>query len=142
MLGPDQMSGSAQISTPEGPRARVLAVDDHAAFLILLREVVCATRGLEAVGEAKSGEEAVEVARRLRPDVVLMDVRMPGLGGVAAARLIKEGCPSALVVLISTARRDELALDGTEMFVDAFVRKSDLAPKLLDRLWSQHAGLV
>jgi hypothetical protein len=47
-----------------------------------------------------------------------------------------------MVVLISTARRDELALDGTERFVDAFVRKSELGPRLLDQLWSRHAGLA
>jgi DNA-binding NarL/FixJ family response regulator len=127
---------------PDSSLARVLVVDDHRPFLALLRDVLGATQRLEGVAEAHSGEEAVEVARSLRPDVVLMDVRMPGLGGVAAARLIKEGCPSAMVVLISTARRDELALDGTEMFVDAFVRKSDLGPRLLDQLWSQHAGLA
>jgi DNA-binding NarL/FixJ family response regulator len=116
----------------------VLVVDDHPPFLVVLRELLRATRCLEERGRAGSGEEAVEMARSLKPDLVLMDVRMPGLGGVAAAKLIKEGCPTTMVVLISTARQDELALNGTEMFVDAFVRKSDLGPKLLDRLWAQH----
>ena len=120
------------------PVARVLAVDDHRPFLAVVRDVLRATRFLDGVGEAGSGEEAVEVARRLLPDVALMDVRMPGLGGVAAAKLIKERRPSTLVVLTSTARRDELALDGTETFVDAFVRKGDLGPKLLDQLWTRY----
>jgi DNA-binding NarL/FixJ family response regulator len=71
-----------------------------------------------------------------------MDVRMPGLGAIAAARLIKTRRPSALVVLISTARRDELPLDGTEMFVDAFVRKGDLGPELLDQRWTRHLDLT
>ena len=118
--------------------ARVLAVDDHPPFLALVRELLRATRFLECVGEASSGEEAVEVAQRLLPDVALMDVRMPGLGGVEAAKLIKERRPSTLVVLTSTARRDELALDGTETFIDAFVRKGELGPKLLDQLWTRH----
>lgn len=120
--------------------ARVLAVDDHPPFLALLRELLRATRYLDGGAEAASGEEAVEAARSLRPDIVLMDVRMPGLGGVAAAKLIKEGCPSTLVVLISTARPDELSLEGTDGFVDAVVHKGDLGPKLLDQLWMQHAG--
>jgi DNA-binding NarL/FixJ family response regulator len=124
------------------PVARVLAVDDHPPFLALVRELLRATRFLECVGEAGSGEEAVEVVLGLLPDVVLMDVRMPGLGGVAAARLIKKRRPSTMVVLISTARRDELALDETEMFVDAFVHKGDLGPKLLDQLWMRHLDLA
>lgn len=124
------------------PVARVLAVDDHPPSLVLLRELLRATRFLDGVGEAGSGEEAVEVARTLRPDLVLMDVRMPGLGGIAAAKLIKQRRPSTVVVLVSTARRDELALDGTEVFVDAFVHKGDLGPKLLDQLWTRHADLA
>ena len=124
------------------PVARVLAVDDDPPFLALVRELLGATRFLECVGVAGSGEEAVEVAPGLLPDVVLMDARMPGLGGVAAAKLIKERRPSTMVVLISTARRDELALDETEMFVDAFVRKGDLGPKLLDQLWTRHVELA
>ena len=124
------------------PVARVLAVDDHLAFLAVVRELLRATRFLDGVAEAGSGEDAVEVARRLQPDVVLMDVRMPGLGGIAAAKLIKERRPSTLVVLISTARRDELPLDGTELFVDAFVRKGDLGPTLLDQLWTRHVKLA
>ncbi len=133
------MQGVEPTSAAEPSDARVLAVDDHPPFLALLRELLRATRYLEGVAEAASGEEAVEAARRLRPDLVLMDVRMPGLGGVAAAKLIKEGCPSTLVVLISTASPDELPLEGTDAFVDVVVRKSDLGPKLLDQLWMQHA---
>jgi DNA-binding NarL/FixJ family response regulator len=124
------------------PVARVLAVDDHPPFLAVVRELLRATRYLEVAGEAASGEEAVEAARTLLPDLVLMDVRMPGLGGIAAAKLIKERRPSTLVVLTSTGHRDELPLDGTDMFVDAFVRKGDLAPNLLDHLWTQHADLA
>jgi DNA-binding NarL/FixJ family response regulator len=134
------MQGLDQTIAADLSVARVLAVDDHPPFLALLRELLRATRYLERVGEATSGEEAVEAARSLRPDIVLMDVRMPGLGGIAAAKLIKEGCPSTLVVLISTARPDELSLEGTDGFVDVVVRKGDLGPKLLDQLWMQHAG--
>ena len=120
--------------------ARLLAVDDHAPFLTLLRELVRATSLLELVGEARSGEEAVEVAKTLRPDMVLMDVRMPGLGGIAAAERIRESCPSALIVLISTAYPDELPLTETDAFADAVIRKVELGPKLLDQLWRQHLG--
>lgn len=124
----------------DGSIARVLTVDDQAPFTRVLRELLGATRFLEPVGEARSGEEAVEMAGSLRPDIVLMDVQMPGLGGVAAAKLIKELCPSTLVVLISTTSPEELPLDGTETFADAVICKGDLGPKLLDRLWMQRAA--
>ena len=130
--------GALRTVADDCPIARVLAVDDHPPFLAVVRELLRATRYLEIVGEAGSGEDAIETARRLRPDVVLMDVRMPGLGGIAAAKLIKERRPSTLIVLISTGHRDELPLDGTDTFVDAFIRKSDLGPKLLDQLWTRH----
>ena len=73
----------------DGCRARVLAVDDQPPFLAILRAVVGATGHLELAGEAQSGEEAVVAAHELRPDMVLMDVRMPGIGGLKAAERIK-----------------------------------------------------
>lgn len=129
-----------QPPSAEVPIARLLAVDDHAPFLALVRELVRATAHLELVGEARSGEEAVELGGGLRPDMVLMDVRMPGLGGIAAAERIRESCPSALIVLISTAHPDELPLAGTDAFADAVIRKGELGPKLLDELWLRHLG--
>lgn len=121
-----------------GRRGRVLAVDDDAPFLALLRDVLRATGELEAVGEADSGERAVEAARELAPDVVLMDVRMPGLGGIAAAKRIKAGRPSTFVVLISTAHPDELGFERDDTVADALVWKSELAPQLLDEIWLQY----
>jgi DNA-binding NarL/FixJ family response regulator len=124
-----------------GRRGRVLAVDDDAPFLALLRDVVRATGALEAVGEADSGELAVEAARELAPDVVLMDVRMPGLGGIAAARRIKASRPSTFVVLISTAHPDELAFEGDDTVADAVIWKSELGPQLLDQIWLRYRDL-
>ncbi len=119
----------------------MLAVDDDAPFLALLRDVLRATDELEAVGEAESGERAVEAARELRPDVVLMDVRMPGLGGIAAAERIKAGRPGTLVVLISTAHPDELALEAHDTIAGAVIWKSELAPQLLDEIWLRYRDL-
>jgi DNA-binding NarL/FixJ family response regulator len=119
-------------------RARVLAVDDQLPFLAVLRELVCATRELEAVAEARSGEQAVEAVREAEPDIVLIDAWMPGMGGIAAAREIKACRPSTLVVLISTTHPDELALELDDVSVDAVVWKSDLAPWLLDDIWLRH----
>ena len=113
-------------------RARVLVVDDHAAFLALLAEVVSATSRLEIAGEAQSGERAVELAQELAPDMVVMDVRMPGIGGLEAADRIKAIHPSALVVLVSTTHPNELPPRAGAIW------KSRLGPALLDEIWRRH----
>ena len=117
---------------------RVLAVDDHALFLAVLRDVVGATAELEVVGVAQSGEVAIQAAGELKPDVVLMDVRMPGLGGIAAARQIKACRPWTLMILVSTTRPDELPLDAHDTFADAVICKSELGPRLLDDMWLRY----
>ena len=94
----------AERSPTAAGRARVLAVDDQPSFLALLRELVRATSHLELVGEAESGERAVAVAGELRPEMVLMDLNMPGVGGLKAAELIEAADPSTLTVLISAIR--------------------------------------
>jgi DNA-binding NarL/FixJ family response regulator len=131
------MSSAGRTQTIEGDRARVLAVDDHAPFLAVLRDVVTATGHLEIVGEAQCGEGAVAAANDLHPDLVLMDVRMPGIDGIEAAHRIKADSPSTVVVLISTTHPDELPLRGADAFVDAVIWKSRLRPRLLDEIWLQ-----
>ena len=115
-------------------RARLLAVDDHSAFLALLRDVVRETGQLQVVGEAESGERAIELARQLQPDMVLIDVRMPGIGGIAAATTIKQSRPSTVVVLISTTHPDELP-EADRCGADAVLWKNELRPKVLDEIW-------
>jgi DNA-binding NarL/FixJ family response regulator len=117
----------------------VLAVDDQESFRRVLRKVVDATASLVAVGEAASGEAAVALVRELEPDIVLMDVRMPGIGGIEAARLIKELRPSTLVLLVSRAPAEHLADALDASGADAFVSKGELRPQLLDELWRRRA---
>jgi two-component system, NarL family, invasion response regulator UvrY len=117
---------------------RVLTVDNHVAFRDAARALVDATPGFEMAGEVASGEEAVPAALRLRPDLVLMDVRLPGIDGYEAARRLGPARPETVVVLISAA---EEALQGTvaeTCGAVAFVRKQDLRPSLLTELWRIH----
>jgi DNA-binding NarL/FixJ family response regulator len=116
----------------------VLAVDDRPTFREAVRRLVAATPGMDIVGEAGSGEEAVELVEQLKPDLVLMDVRMPGIGGVSAARTIKNAHPSVVVALISTNRPEELAAVAEECSADALIWKRDLQPQLLTELWQRH----
>lgn len=116
-------------------RGRVLAVDDQACFRATMRELLNATDRLEIVAEAESGERAIELVQDIAPDMVLMDVRMPGVNGILAAREIKARSPATVVVLTSTTHPTELPLAAGD--VDAVVWKDDLAPRLLDEIWSR-----
>jgi DNA-binding NarL/FixJ family response regulator len=131
------MSGVERSAAVVG-RARVLAVDDDPSFLALLRDVVHATANLELAGEAHSGERAIVVARELQPDIVLMDVRMPGMGGVKAGELIKAAGFATVIVMITTMHPDEIPLEACEGFAAAVLWKSTLEPRTLDKIWLRH----
>lgn len=126
--------------TADPAAACVVAVDDQAHFRDALRELVAATSALELVGEAESGEAAVALVRELAPDLVLMDVRMPGLGGIDASQAIKEIRPETVVVLASTTHPDELAREAGASRADEIVWKGDLRPRLLDEIWARQTG--
>jgi CheY-like chemotaxis protein len=85
-----------------------------------------------------SGEDAVARSEELDADLVLMDVSMPGLGGVGAARRIKERCCSTVVVLISTTHPDDLPRDAADCYADEIVWKADLRPAPLAEIWERH----
>jgi len=87
--------------TVRGKRRRVLVVDDHPVFLAGLRSTLELIAGTEVVGEARTGAAALEAVRRLRPDLVLMDVHLPGLSGVEATRAITTEFPDTSVVVLS-----------------------------------------
>jgi DNA-binding NarL/FixJ family response regulator len=80
---------------------RVLVCDDVESMLVALRAVLELAPGIEVVGEARNGEEAVEQARRLRPDVVLLDLTMPGMDGLEALPQLRRAAPRARVVVLS-----------------------------------------
>jgi two-component system, NarL family, invasion response regulator UvrY len=114
---------------------KVLTADDNHAFRDALRDLIMATPGFTLVGHASTGEEAVDAAEALAPDLVLMDVVMPGMGGVAATEAILSRRPELKVVLISA---DDPALShgaGTLGDAVARVRKQDLSPRQLVGLW-------
>src|SRR4051794_7211612 len=117
---------------------RVLVVDDHPGNLTLAGEVVEATEGFAVAGAATTGEEALRVLETEDADVVLMDVRMPGAGGVVAARAASALPSHPLVVLVSADEWPEIEADPSEHGAAAFVRKETLCPRLLRRLWERH----
>ncbi len=114
---------------------RVLVADDHAPFRRAARSVLSAAAGFQLVGEATSGEEAVALADSLRPDLVLMDIMMAGIGGIEAARSIAVAHPETMTVLLSTYREQDLPLETRACGAAAYVHKSDLSGKVLRQLW-------
>ena len=107
-----------------GGPLRLLIVDDHPSFRTAARGLLDGE--FVVVGEAASGEEAVELAARLRPEVVLMDVHLPGIDGIEATRRIRQDTPAAVVVLVSTQHRDTLRDDLGGCGAVGFLRKEDL----------------
>ncbi len=86
---------------------RVLVCDDHTPFREGLRALLCTSSEVEVVGEARDGRAAVEAALSLQPDVVLMDLAMPGMGGVEATRHVLARCPHIAVLVLTMAEDDE-----------------------------------
>lgn len=114
----------------------VLIVDDQRPFRHAARAVVGATPGFEVIEEAESGEEAIELVDRLKPELVLMDINMPGVGGIEAARHIVGEHPEVVVMLLSTYSVDELPMDARTCGAAAYVNKEEFGPKVMQDLWA------
>jgi two-component system invasion response regulator UvrY len=126
------------------PRAPVpvLIVDDQAPFRRAASAVVRLTPGFTVVGEAESGEAAVELVGSLRPALVLMDINMPGISGIEATRRITEGYPEVVVLLLSTYQADDLPGDARSSGYAAYVNKDEFGPQVLETLWDAQGKLA
>ena len=117
----------------------MVTVDDQPVFLKAARDVIRATPGFASVGEAGSGREALAVVDEQRPELVLVDMRMPGMDGTEVARLIKAAHPEVVVVLISLEEPVNAPGAASSSGAAALVSKRDFGPRLLRRLWLDHA---
>ena len=98
--------------------------------------VLGATDDFKLVGEASSGEEAVALVDSIRPDLVLMDITMPGIGGIAAARSIAAASPGTLTILLSTYREEDLPAQARSCGAASYLHKSDFSEAMLRELWA------
>ena len=116
---------------------RVLIVDDQAPFRAAAKLVVDLTEGFEVVGEAETGEASVEMARELVPDLVLMDVNLPGINGLDATRqILVDPTAPVVVLLLSTYEEEEYAPRAAECGAAAYIPKSAFGPDRLEEAWS------
>jgi len=119
---------------------RVMLVDDHAVVRSGLSAFLLAFDDLELVAEAGSGEEAVRLCERLRPDVLLMDLVMPGMDGAAATRAIRERCPQIQVIALTSFKEQELVQGAMEAGAIGYLLKNVTADELADAIRKAHAG--
>ena len=117
---------------------RVLIVDDQEPFRLAARMVVDATDGFEVIGEVETGEASVEAAKELDPDLVLMDVNLPGINGLDATRqiLVADGTHRVVILLLSTYEEEEYAPKAAECGAAAYIPKSSFSPDRLAEAWS------
>jgi DNA-binding NarL/FixJ family response regulator len=117
-----------------GAKTRVLLVDDHRLVRAGLRSLLAPAADIEVVGEAEDGAQALEQVRELRPDVVLMDVRMPVLDGIAATRrVVTEGLATRVLVL-TTFDQDDVVYDAMKAGASGFLLKSAPPARLVDAI--------
>ncbi len=118
---------------------RVLIVDDQEPFRAVARTVVEMTDGFEVIGEAETGEDSVSRAHELSPDLVLMDVNLPGINGLEATRQIladhRTGKP-VVVLVLSTYEAAEYGPQAEEVGAAGFIPKSEFSPERLASAWS------
>lgn len=119
---------------------RVLIADDHPHFRDGLRALLLSASDVEVVGEARDGEEAVKLAARLQPDVILMDLNMPGVGGIEATRRILHTSPHISVLVISMYEDDDSVFAALKAGARGYLLKGALKAEILRAIRSVMSG--
>jgi DNA-binding NarL/FixJ family response regulator len=121
-------------------RLRILVADDHELVRRGIRGLLCARRGWTVVGEAMNGREAVEKAKRLKPDVAILDISMPDLDGLQATRRIRDVVPNTEVVVLTMHESDQMVRRVLDAGALGYVLKSDLPTQLVKAVKDVSAG--
>jgi DNA-binding NarL/FixJ family response regulator len=121
-------------------RIRILLADDQALFREGVRTLLSMEPSIEIAGEAANGAEVVEAARTLRPDLVLMDLRMPVMGGVEATRRVREACPQSRVLVLTTFQEDEEIFDALRAGACGYLLKDTPSEKLVEAIHAAVRG--
>src|SRR5213082_904241 len=122
MRGTRSMSNELLLSRKAKP-ARLVIADDHELARAGMRAMLSGQRGLELVGEASNGQEALQLCRRLQPDLALIDVRMPEMDGLSTCRAIKQECPATSVILVTMHANPEYLFEALKAGAAGYVLK-------------------
>lgn len=123
MAPEDQPPRDARVAAQPSRRARVIVADDHELARLGLRTMLAPEPDLEIVGEAATGQEAVALSRQLHPDIVLMDLRMSDLDGLAATRAIKEELPRTSILVVTLSEDPDYLLEALRAGAAGYVLK-------------------
>src|SRR6266571_6343200 len=123
-----------------GEAIRVLIADDHALFRRGLNMVLESEEGIDVVAEAEDGEDAVAKAEELAPDVVLMDVRMPRLGGIEAARAVRDSLPSAKILMLTVSDEEDDLYEAIKAGANGYLLKEISIEEVADAIRSVVQG--
>ena len=119
---------------------RVLVVDDHALFRQGVAALLASEPEIELAGEAANGAEALQLIRHLRPDVVLLDLQMPGMGGLEVMERLRQETPRAKIVVLTTYEGDVQAVRALRAGASGYLLKSSLRRELIDAITAVAAG--
>lgn len=119
---------------------RVLVVDDHALFREGMVGIINGQADMRVIGEASDGLEAVVMARDLRPDVILIDITMPGMDGIESVRIIKRERPGTRVIMLTVRDEDEKLFEAIKAGADGYLLKTIRAQQLVDMLRAAQRG--
>ncbi len=123
-----------------GPRIRVVICDDQDLVRDGLQAILSTAPGIDVVGEATDGADAVEVVRTTQPDVVLMDLKMPGMNGVKATRAIKDAFPDVKVLVLTTYEATEWVVDALRTGASGYLLKDTPRNRLIEAIEGTAAG--
>lgn len=130
----------SEVTRMDNTRIRVLLVDDHVLIRIGLRRVLEDSGSVDVIGEASSGEQAMDLVRALPPDIVLMDINMPGIGGIEATRRLLAQQPDLRIIILTVSDDDPLPTHLFELGAAGYLTKDCSGDELLRALRAVTAG--